>query len=305
MDNLMSNMIASSTTGSYQESLISGETQEFDFIIDGGWFENPLGDPASYQKLKNDMSFTEIDPIEHIEQGNDFFYDDAYIAGKGDPFGDTNAIKINDVRDEEISMIETSTPDGCKSIKIACLTIGLLVAFLFVWLIATVYLNTNKVVCKNEPPFCPPCPICPSSYSSSMQAQQFYIRDRITHHSLFNIYRTSEFSYLYSEKGDKGVFFIYDPEEKTLRVQPDQFFLYTLIEGGHVILSNDPYEIIDKNKYVNSFLVEGKTIKTTNDKYMIVKDGFLVMVDEESYSTTLYSQKIALFKENPNLILGI
>ena len=305
-DNMIDDILQSATSSSFDDNM-----KNFDVITDGGWFENPLGDPSTYTGLKNDLDLNEItedntERILHgssIEESNDFFYSDSY---GGDAFKDTDTVHIQDVHDYEISVEETSSPDGCRNIKIAALVIGVLVAFLAVWLIVSAYLNTNQVVCDKSTPFCPPCPVCPANYNEDIvnNTRQFYIRDRISHHSIFNLAG----EYISNFKGDDGIRFMYNEQSKILSTQPDNLYVYVSTEGGYLKIKGK--DDIDWEQNTCYFNLEGKELTAIfpneNRKlYVIVYENFLAAVEEELYQELPYQQRIAIFKDNPNILQGI
>lgn len=282
----------------HESKFASGSgTPKFDFINDGGWFENPFGDPTTYANLERDLT-QEVPSLEDfvVDDSNNFFYGDSY---GGSAFDDKDAVPIQDVEDLEISQEETGEPEGCKNIKIASLVMGIVVAFLIVWLIISIYLSTSKPVCKKETEYCSPCPVCPSSYG--VTTLQFYIRDRISMHSMF----VARLTQVYSQQGEDGTLFVYDPDEETIRVQPDNLYLYAPVDGG--VLSTSAYPFDEPmNGYTRKFVCSwaDRTMRTDSGHYVIVDSGILLCIEPEVYKTTPYLQKIAMFKENPNLKLS-
>ena len=301
LDNMIDDMLQSATSPSFEDN-----PKNFDIISDGGWFENPLGDPSTYTGLKENLGFESINPIENIdvENRNEFFYADSYGSNS---FDKSKAVPIQDVHEYEISMEETSTPDGCKNLKIAALVIGILVGFLAVWLIVSAYLNTNKVICDKTTPFCPPCPVCPSSYNQDIinNTQQFYIRDRVSHHSIFNL----SGEYIKNFKGENGLRFSYNKQQKTLFTEPDNFYIYVSNEGGYLKINPNKNEI-NWTENTCYFDLEGKELTVIfpdEDRklYVIAHQNFLIAVEENIYIEVPYHQKIAMFKHNPNILQGI
>ena len=253
-----------------------------DIFDNGGWLENPFASYAPNEKTKEFKPF------------------------------DDHASSIRHTTTAAISEIEVGGKDGCRDIKITSLVFAVLVVLLFIGLIVSVYLNTNKVTCGNTVQTCPPCPICPSSLLQSNTSflermcevpSKFYIRDRVSHHSLF----LQRGSYIYSEKGDVGTTFIYNTSDLTIRLLPDNLFMYVSIDGGPALVSSDPYQKINLKEYIHTFDVDMKGVLTSShineeEEYTLVcKDNFLFFTDEE----VEYKYKISIFKENPNIIQGV
>jgi hypothetical protein len=211
----------------------------------------------------------------------------------------------------ENSLAETFEPDGCKNLKIASLMIAFLVVLLFIFVIVTAFLNTNDVQCTTRNVYCPPCPVCPSSVDtveimSGENSLNFYIRDRINFHSIFNVVN----NYVSTIQGSQGSLFSYDSSTHLIRVQPSNNYLYAFSDGGYLMMSQSPYQELPKecsNKFnVNNEQIE-LVVEEENLNFICVESNgkiYLHTADSVIYKNTPYSHKVKMFKNNPNLTVS-
>lgn len=244
-----------------QTEVAPPEPEDFDFINDGGWLENPLGDPNEFLQEKSE-TYT----------GEDAFDESTHVTL------------------EQVSAVtEAFAVDTTWRIRYACIGMGIVIILLIIWVIFVTYFSVVDVRCVDEKVNCPPCPACPSPLSENLYS--FYIRERSIGMSLFKVSSDGVKSSEYTT----GSMFVYSSSEQTVRAADTKQYMMYPVGGGIVRMSRFPYEELPHG-YSKTFLYT-RTLEGESGGVVFVTESEHLCV---SYTRVPFKTTVAVFKKNPN-----